>query len=391
MGHRPWAIGLEATEATALVAHRQAWAAYGFGAKNHMIWTMRISMKNALLVTPAVLLLACSNTPAQQSVAVAGPGEVAAQVGERTISVRELDEKWKATNAAEQAEAVQAIYDGRRAALEAIIGEMLIGAEAKKKGLSPDAYVQSEVAKRVKPVGESEVVTFYQSNLNQMQGRTLEQMSPAINRFLTEQREDAARNELVAELKKAGPPIKMALDVPRLTVPLAATDPSQGPANAPVTLVEFSDFQCPFCQRVEPTLKRLRETYGDKLRMVWKDFPLTQIHPQAFKAGEAGHCAGEQGKYWEYHDRLFANQQSLMPADLKKHAADQGLDGAKFAACLDSSKYGERVRDGVSAGTQLGVNSTPTIFVNGRRLSGAQPYEVFAAVIDEELARNATR
>jgi protein-disulfide isomerase len=333
-------------------------------------------MKNAFFITPAVLLLACSNTPAQQSAAIAGPGEVAAQVGDRTISVRELDEKWKATNATEQAEAVQALYDGRRAALEAIIADMLVGAEAKKKGLSPDAYVESEVGKRVKPVGESEVVTFYQSN---------------INRFLTEQRQDAARNELVAELKKAGPPIKMSLDVPRMTVPVAASDPTLGPAAAPVTLVEFSDFQCPFCQRVEPTLKRLRETYGDKLRIVWKDFPLTQIHPQAFKAGEAGHCAGEQGKYWEYHDRLFENQQSLQPADLKKHAADQGLDAAKFAACLDSSKYGERVRDGVSAGTLLGVNSTPTIFVNGRRLSGAQPYDVFVAVIDEELARAAGR
>ena len=167
-----------------------------------MIRTMQATMKNAFFITPAVLLLACSNTPAQQSAAVAGPGEVAAQVGDRTISVRELDEKWKATNAAEQAEAVQALYDGRRAALEAIIAEMLVGAEAKKKGLSPDAYVESEVGKRVKPVGESEVVTFYQSNLNQMQGRSLEQMSPAINRFLTEQRQDAARNELVAELKK---------------------------------------------------------------------------------------------------------------------------------------------------------------------------------------------
>jgi protein-disulfide isomerase len=344
-------------------------------------------MKKALFVTPAVLLLACSNTPAQQQSAVAGPAEVAAQVGDRTITVRELDEKWKATNAAQQAEAIQALYDGRRAALDEIIAQMLIDAEAKKKGLSPDAYVESELGRRLKPVEESEVVTFYQANINQMQGRSLEQMSPAINRFLTEQRRDTARNELVAELKKAGPPIKMSLDVPRITVPLAATDPVLGPATAPVTLVEFSDFQCPFCQRVEPTLKRLRETYGDKLRIVWKDFPLTQIHPQAFKAGEAGHCAGEQGKYWEYHDRLFANQQALMPADLKKHAADQGLDAAKFAACLDSSKYGERVRDGVSAGTQLGVNSTPTIFINGRRLSGAQPYEVFVGVIDEELAR----
>lgn len=361
------------------------------GTKNHMIGTMRITMKKALFVTPAVLLLACSSTPAQQSAAVASSGDVAAQVGDRTISVRELDEKWKATDAAQQAEAVQALYDGRRAALDAIIAETLIEAEAKKKGMSPDAYVESEVGKRLTPVGEAEVVTFYQSNLNQMQGRSLEQMSPAINRFLMEQRRDAARNELVAELRKTGPAIRMSLDVPRMSVPVAATDPALGPASAPVTLVEFSDFQCPFCQRVEPTLKRLRETYGDKLRIVWKDFPLTQIHPQAFKASEAGHCAGEQGKYWEYHDRLFANQQALQLDDLKKHAADLGLDAAKFAACLDSSRYGERVRDGVSAGSLLGVNSTPTVFVNGRRLSGAQPYEVFVSVIDEELARAATR
>ena len=80
-----------------------------------------------------------------------------------------------------------------------------------------------------------------------------------------------------------------------------------------MTLIEFSDFQCPFCQRVAPTLKQLRDTYGDKVRIVWKDFPLTQIHPQAFKAGEAAHCAGDQGKFWEYHDRLFANQQELQP------------------------------------------------------------------------------
>ncbi len=351
-----------------------------------MIPTMR-RIRNAIFITPVALLLACSNTPAQQPASGAGSGDVAAQVGDRTISVRELDEKWRATNATQHAEAVQALYDGRRAALDEIIAEMLIGTEAKKKGMSPDAYVESEVSKRVTPVGESEVVTFYQSNLNQMQGRSLEQMSPAINRFLTEQRREAARNELVAELKKTGPPIRMALDVPRLTVPVAATDPALGPADAPVTLVEFSDFQCPFCQRVEPTLKRLRETYGDKLRIVWKDYPLTQIHPDAFKAGEAAHCAAEQGKFWEYHDRLFANQQALQADSLKKYAADLGLDAAKFGACVDTSKYGDRVREGVAQGSRLGVSSTPTVFINGRLLSGAHPYETFARIVDEELAR----
>jgi protein-disulfide isomerase len=344
-------------------------------------------MKTALLLTPAVLLLACSTTPAQQPVAIAGGNDVAARIGGRTITVRELDDKWRESDAADHAEALQKLYDGRRQALENIIADMLIAEAAKKKGMSPDAYVESEVSTRVKPVTDAEVVTFYQSNIQQMQGRSLEQMSPAINRFLGDQQRDTARQALIAELKKGGPAIRVSLDAPRSPVTLAATDPALGPASAPVTLVEFSDFQCPFCQRVEPTLKRLRQTYGDKIRIVWKDFPLTQIHPQAFKAGEAGHCAGEQGKYWEYHDRLFANQQALQPADLKKHATDLGLDGAKFGACLDSSKYGERVRDGVSQGTALGVNSTPTIFINGRRLSGAQPYEVFVAAIDEELSR----
>ncbi|HVQ12823.1 MAG TPA: thioredoxin domain-containing protein, partial [Vicinamibacterales bacterium] len=147
-------------------------------------------------------------------------------------------------------------------------------------------------------------------------------------------------------------------------------------------------FQCPFCQRVAPTLKQVKQKYGDKVRVVWKDFPLTQIHPQAFKAGEAAHCASEQGKFWEYHDRLFANQQLLQPNDLKQHAADLGLDSKAFDSCLDSSKYGERVRDGVAEGSRLGVNSTPMIYINGRALSGAQPYETFVNVIDEELSKS---
>jgi protein-disulfide isomerase len=138
---------------------------------------------------------------------------------------------------------------------------------------------------------------------------------------------------------------------------------------------------------VAPTLKQIRAKYGDKVRIVWKDFPLTQIHPQAFKAGEAGHCAAEQGKFWEFHDAVYANQQAMQPEDLKRHAANVGVDAAKFNACLDTSKHAEIVRNGVAEGTRLGIDSTPTVFINGRRVSGAQPYEVFAGIIDEELSR----
>ena len=338
-------------------------------------------MRNVFSLTVILSVFACSAAPAQQAT------DPAARIGNRTVTTKELDDRWRAEDPATQAEATQKLYDGRRAALDAIIAETLLTEAAKKKGMSAAAYELEETGKRVKPVTDAEVTTFYQANINQMQGRSLEVMGPAISRFLTEQQRTVARNALIAELRKAGPEVRVLIDAPRREVGVESTDPTLGRASAPVTLIEFSDFQCPFCQRVEPTLKRLRETYGDKLRIVWKDFPLTQIHPQAFKAGEAAHCAGDQSKFWEYHDRLFANQQLLQVDDLKKHASELGLDAAAFGSCLDTSKYGERVRNGVAEGTRLGVNSTPTIYINGRMLSGAQPYETFVSVIDEELSR----
>jgi protein-disulfide isomerase len=341
-------------------------------------------MKKALFLTAMLAVFGCSSAPAAQQ---AAGGDAAARVGDRVITNKEIDDRWKALDPSGHAEAAQKAYDGKRSALDAIVAEALIAEAAKKKGMSAEAFEQAELKARLKPVGEADVVTFYQSNINQMQGRSLEVMAPAIRRYLQDQQADAARSALIAELRKSGPDVRVLFDPPRHEVEVTADDPSIGPSSAPVTLVEFSDFQCPFCQRVAPTLKQVKQTYGDKVRVVWKDFPLTQIHPQAFKAGEAAHCAADQGKFWEYHDRLFANQQALQPTDLKKHAADLGLDAAAFGACLDSSKHGERVRDGVAEGSRLGVNSTPTIYVNGRVLSGAQPYDVIAAVIDEELSK----
>jgi protein-disulfide isomerase len=342
-------------------------------------------MTKVFFLAATATVLACSSLPAQQ---VTG-AEPAARIGSRTITTKELDDRWRADNASEHAEIAQKLYDGRRAALEAILADMLIGEAAKAKGLSPEAYEEAELTQRAKPVTDADVVAFYQANANQMQGRSLEVMIPAINRYLNDQARTTARGLLLADLRKTAPAVTVLFEAPRQEVAIDANDPSLGSTSAPVTLIEFSDFQCPFCQRVSPTLKQVRATYGDKVRIVWKDFPLTQIHPQAFKAGEAAHCAGEQGKFWEFHDRMFANQQALQPADLKASAAALGLDSAKFDACLDTSKYAERVRNGVAEGSRLGVNSTPTIYVNGRLLSGAQPFEVFKSVIDEELSRPA--
>jgi protein-disulfide isomerase len=343
-------------------------------------------MRTACIAAGLLISLACSSQ-AQQAGTAQGGQEVAARLGDRAITVRELDERWKQEDPGAKAQAEQAIYDGRKTALDAIIADALVAQAAKAKGVTTEAFVGAEVAKRVKPVTDTDVRNFYVQNSERMQGRSFEQMSPAIHQYLEQQQQTTAKQSLIDELKKSGPAIRVVMDAPRTTVTIAADDPAQGKADAPVTVIEFSDFQCPFCLRVMPTLKQLRAKYGDKMRLVWKDFPLTQIHPQAFVAAQAGNCAREQGKFWEYHDKLFANQSALQAESLKKYAADAGLDAAKFNQCLDSSKYEARVEEELTAGNHLGISSTPTLYVNGRMINGAQPIEVFESVIDEELAR----
>jgi protein-disulfide isomerase len=315
------------------------------------------------------------------------PADVAARVGDRVITLKDVDEAWKKAEPAEHVRAWQTLYDGRKQALDRIIADMLIEQAAKARGVSADEYTRDEVGKRNKPVTDAEIEAFYEQNKGQLQGKPLADMRGPIRNFLDQQKRAAARASLVAELRKAGPPIRTMIDPPRFAVEIASSDPVRGNAGAPVTIVEFSDYQCPFCGRVTPTLEKIRETYGQRVKFVWKDFPLTQIHPQAFKAAEAAHCAGDQGKYWEFHDRLFANQQALQPDSLKKHAVDLGLNAAAFDSCLESGKYRNRVREGMGQGEQLGVSSTPSIYINGRLVAGAVPYESFVDIIDEELER----
>lgn len=335
-----------------------------------------------VVVAVALGVAGCSSSAQQQ-----GDSTVVAHVGDRAITLKEIEDRWQKDDAAGQSEATQKLYEGRRNALDAIVSESLIAEAAKGTGLSPEAYEEAELSKRAKTVTPADVESFYKANINEMGGRTFDTAAPLINRYLEEQYRASAREAFVAELKSKGPAIRVLLEAPRRDVPVESTDPSRGSSSAPITVVEFSDFQCPYCLRASPTLVQLQQAYGDKLRVVWKDFPLTQIHPDAFKAAEAAHCAGDQGKFWQYHDRLFANQQALQPADLHRYAADTGLDTKRFAECLVSSQFAERVRDGVALGTRLGVNSTPTLFINGRVLAGAYPLETLKQVVDEELER----
>ena len=163
------------------------------------------------------------------------------------------------------------------------------------------------------------------------------------------------------------------------------SSPVLGAKNAPVTIAIWSDFQCPYCSRIEPTFKQVREAYGNKVKMVWKNQPLG-MHPMAMPAAEAAMAAGEQGKFWEMHDKLFENQNQLSPELFNKLAGDLGLNLARFKSAIESHKYQAQIQADMTAGSAVGANGTPTSFINGKKLIGAQPFDAFKLVIDAELA-----
>lgn len=167
-------------------------------------------------------------------------------------------------------------------------------------------------------------------------------------------------------------------------------DPFLGKADAPVTMVEFSDFQCPFCKQYhDTTFQKIKQTYIDtgKVKYVFKDFPLSQIHPRAQASSEAAQCAYDQGKFWEYGDILFKNQGALTDDNLKQYAVDLKLDTTTFNECFSSGKHRADVSSDQQDGIAAQVTGTPGFAINGRRLDGAQPWEKFQSIIEEALAK----
>jgi len=271
----------------------------------------------------------------------------------------------------------------RSQALEGLIAEKLLDREAAARGVTRPALVKAEVEDKVQ-ASEAEIRAIYETNKDKIGAMSEADALKQIESRLRSQRERERQAVFVRELRQKAA-VKVLLEPLRVAVDVAGR-PIRGNKDAPVTIVEFSDFQCPYCSRARPAVNKVRETYGDKVRVIFRNFPLS-IHPQALKAGEAASCAAEQGKFWEMHDRLFANQAKLQVPDLKEHAAALGLDAAAFAQCLDSSRHTADVQRDVEAGTGYGVSGTPSFFINGRPLVGAQPFEGFAQVIDDELER----
>ncbi|WP_373045561.1 thioredoxin domain-containing protein [Vulgatibacter sp.] len=356
----------------------------------------------AALVVAAVSTAACSNNaaaPATNAAAVAksatagaeDPSTVVATVNGEKITLADLDKPMTGKLRSMEQEMRDQKHKMRQAGLEAMVAKKLVEAEAKKKGVTEEELLKAEVESKITPPTEAEIKAFYdQQSASGQPLPPYEQVKDRIAQYLTG---DQQRKVMIAYFDQLKAAAKVEINLPEPVQPkveVAATGPSKGPENAPVTIVAFSDFECPFCSRVNPTIEQVMKEYDGKVKFVFRDYPLP-FHAKAPKASEAAHCAEEQGKFWEMHDVLFANQKALEVTDLKKHAGTiAGIDQAKFDACLDSDKHAETVKKNMEAGEEAGVQGTPAFFVNGTPLSGALPFEEFKKVIDSELGLGAT-
>jgi protein-disulfide isomerase len=276
------------------------------------------------------------------------------------------------------------VYALRKKQLDTRINDILLTQAAQKRQVGPEVLLQTEIAAKIKPVSEADARQFYDQNKGSIKG-DFEQTKAQIVEYLQQKQQEELEGALVKQLR-SGATVQTFLREPVAPVYQISTDdqPSRGALNAPVTLVEFTDFQCPSCAAMQPVLERITAEYGEqRVRLVVRDFPLQQ-HANAFKAAEAAEAARAQGKYWEYAKLLFANQQALDVSKLKEYATQIGLDRAKFDAMIDSGQLSPKVQSDLNEGNRLGINATPSFFVNGRPLE-ERSYEALKAMIDAAL------
>jgi protein-disulfide isomerase len=355
------------------------------------------------LVLCAAALAACKTAttekpaaPAQGSTAarpgatVIDPSTQVATVDGQPVTYGDVEKEQKdlARNIkAKETQLQSEVYELRKDALDNLISKRLLEAEAKKAGKPLDQWMKEDFDKTVAKPTDAEMKTVYEGAKERLpEGSNFETFKGQISEFLMRQKRQEALQKKIEELKTQHK-VTVALAAPEVQrVEVAATGPAKGPQNAKITIVEFSDFQCPFCSREVAVVDRVLKEYDGKVRLVFRHFPL-DFHQQAGKAAEASLCAADQGKFWELHDKMFENQKELEVPKLKEYAKAVGVDAGKFDKCLDSGEKKGHVEADTKAGSEAGVSGTPAFFVNGVLVSGAQPFEKFKDVIDRELQR----
>lgn len=349
-------------------------------------------MKNlvALPLLVGTLSFGCSKpsgaeTGAAALFAVQDPKATVASVDGTPITEGELMIEAKPSLVAVENKFAEEAHAQKLSALDRLVEKRLLEARAKKEGVTVEALLDREVSRKVPEPAEQLLQAVYDQTKTTGQALPpFPEVKGEIAAFVKGKTTQELRQQLLARLRAEA---KVESFLPPLLlskVDFKADGPSRGDAGAPVTIVEFSDYECDYCARAEGAVRRVLDEYKGRVRLVHQAFPLT-IHPRAPKAAEAAFCAGEQGRYWEMHDSLITRQGALGVDDLKGRARALQLEVPRFDACLDSGRMAPVVLASKKLGEGLGVNSTPAFFVNGRPLTGAQPFERFKEIIDHEL------
>ncbi len=282
-----------------------------------------------------------------------------------------------------------AVAGSRRIAFENHVTEALVGAEAKKANLANDEWVKAEVEKKVPEPTDADVQKFYDEQKQAMgdQLPPLDVVRPQVVGFLKREKSEAVVDELIQSLMTTANVKKQLPDVrsPPLDMKNGKNTPSEGKVGAKVHVVEFADFQCPYCSKAAANVKELVKKYGDRVEFSYRHFPLKQIHPHAQRASEIAQCAGEQGKFWIAYDALYANQTQLEEENAKKVVVGVGVDEAKLNECLSAGRGASMVDEDVAKGEYAGIEGTPSFFINGRNFQGNPTVSGLGQAIEEAL------
>ena len=332
--------------------------------------------------------LVCAGAPACSGLRpdpVSEEPVVVARVGDREITRAELDEASRGQSLRLEVEYKRNLYRDQTRTLAYLVNSELIEAEAARRGITPTELMEAEVRDKAEDVSDQEIQELYDRYRDQVEG-SLEDNRQDLLAYLVGQKTEQYKQELLQRLHdEAG--VETFLAYPELpTVELTGGEaaPSKGPVDAPVTIVEFSDFECSFCKRIQGVLDSLLDDYPGQIRLEYRHFPVSS-HPLAFSAAQASQCADEQGSFWDYHDSLFENQQELSEEKLAEIAQSLGLDVEAYGRCVDEERYRDLVRADAAAGREAGVQGTPSFFVNGHPIFGADSESVFRELIDREL------
>ncbi len=334
-------------------------------------------MKLNISRTLFILSIASTGLLRAQGVPIENPSTVVAEVNGSTVTLGELEE----SRSHNLFQAREAYYKAQKKALDDLLDERLLQLQAKKENLTVDQLIERHVTSQIKKDPTDDQLQIFYESLETDQ--PLEAVKGDILKQLRDLRISKAK---AAYMKTLRAEAKMSVTLPEPRIEVTTEGKVLfGPQNAPVKLVEFADYQCPYCRQLEPTLERLRTEFGDKVAFVYKDYPIPG-HTLAPKAAEAADCAAVQGKFWEFHDYLFKDTKNLEVAGLKSGAKELNLDQAKFESCLDRDGKNGEIRRDLSEGSRLGISGTPALFINGRYMAGAAKYETLRDVIQQELA-----